>query len=286
VKPIVCSIVTLFLSGLLQAAPSPGQTVDPPAQEPLKINAVTGVRNLLHRPELAYPKEAREQHIEGKVELELTVSPQGDVVSERVISGPSALQQATTDAFKTVKYLPFLRNLEPSVALVRVIVAYEKDHATITSESDHGPGKSTSRYLAKPGDFGLGTGAPGHKMGNLEVLSDTQGVDFGPYLQGVLHYVKQNWYAVIPESMQRKHGSVIIEFAITKDGRLAGMKLVATSGDVPLDRAAWAGITGSDPFPPLPSEFGGQYIALRFRFFYNPTKEELGPVDPTAPVVK
>jgi hypothetical protein len=24
----------------------------------------------------------------------------------------------------------------------------------------------------------------------------------------------------------------------------------------------------------LPSNFGGEYLALRFRFFYNPTKEE------------
>jgi TonB family protein len=125
------------------------------------------------------------------------------------------------------------------------------------------------------GDFGLGTGAHGRQLGNLEVLSDTMGVDFGPYLQRVLHDVKQNWYNAIPESAQMKHGNLIIEFAITKDGKVAGMKLVAPSGDVPLDRAAWAGITASDPFPPLPSDFGGQFLALRFRFFYNPTKEEL-----------
>jgi len=25
----------------------------------------------------------------------------------------------------------------------------------------------------------------------------------------------------------------------------------------------------------LPSEFGGEYLALRFRFYYNPTKDEL-----------
>jgi TonB family protein len=112
-------------------------------------------------------------------------------------------------------------------------------------------------------------------VGGLEVLSDMMGVDFGPYLQRVMHDVKQNWYKAIPESAQMKHGNLIIEFAITKDGKVAGMKLVATSGDVPLDRAAWAGIVGSDPFPPLPSEFGGQYLALRFRFYYNPTKDEM-----------
>jgi TonB family protein len=125
------------------------------------------------------------------------------------------------------------------------------------------------------GDFGLGRGAHGRQVGNLEILSDTQGVDFGPYLQRVLHDVKQNWYNAIPESAQMKHGNLIIEFAITKDGRVAGMKLVASSGDIPLDRAAWAGIVGSDPFPQLPKDFGGEYLALRFRFYYNPTKDEM-----------
>jgi TonB family protein len=142
--------------------------------------------------------------------------------------------------------------------------------------------QEAARAAARPGngsgsggDFGLGTGAHGRQVGNLEILSDTQGVDFGPYLQRILHDVRQNWYDAIPESAQMKHGNLIIEFAITKDGKVAGMKLVASSGDVPLDRAAWAGITASDPFPALPSEFGGQYLALRFRFYYNPTKDEM-----------
>lgn len=125
------------------------------------------------------------------------------------------------------------------------------------------------------GNYGLGTGAKGAQLGPFEVLSDTMGVDFGPYLQRVLHDVRQNWYNAIPESAQWKHGNLIIEFAITKDGKVAGLKIVASSQDLPLDRAAYAGITASDPFPPLPSEFGGQYLALRFRFYYNPTKDEL-----------
>jgi len=135
--------------------------------------------------------------------------------------------------------------------------------------------KSVGGQQGSGGDFGLGTGAHGRQMGNLDVLSDTMGVYFGPYLQRVLHDVKQNWYNAIPESAQMKKGKLSIEFAITKDGKVAGMKLVAPSGDIPLDRAAWAGITASDPFPPLPSEFGGQYLALRFTFFYNPSKEDL-----------
>ena len=125
------------------------------------------------------------------------------------------------------------------------------------------------------GDFGLGTGAHGRQQGALDILSDTQGVDFGPYLQRILQNVKENWYHLIPESAEMKKGKLAIEFAITKDGKVADMRLIATSGDVALDRAAWGGITQSNPFPPLPSDFTGPYLALRFRFYYNPDKADL-----------
>src|SRR5579872_662759 len=125
------------------------------------------------------------------------------------------------------------------------------------------------------GDFGLGNGARGRQLGALDILSDTQGVDFGPYLQRILEDVRENWYNLIPESASMKKGKLAIEFAITKDGKVADMRLVAPSGDVALDRPAWGAITASNPFPPLPSDFTGPYLALRFRFYYNPDKTDL-----------
>jgi TonB family protein len=131
-------------------------------------------------------------------------------------------------------------------------------------------------YGGSNGDYGLGQGRqPTGAIGPLDILSDTMGVDFGPYLARVLHDVKQNWYNLIPESAMMKKGKVSIEFAILKDGKVAGMQLSGTSGDVALDRAAWGGITASNPFPPLPGEFGGQYLTLRFHFYYNPDKSDL-----------
>jgi TonB family protein len=115
--------------------------------------------------------------------------------------------------------------------------------------------------------------------GPFEILTDTMGVDFGPYLrQVVLPNIRKNWHNLIPEQARAplmKKGRVIIEFAILKDGQVAGMKLVSTSGDVALDRGAWAGITASNPFLPLPTEFGGQFLKLRFSFYYNPDKADL-----------
>ena len=54
-----------------------------------------------------------------------------------------------------------------------------------------------------------------------------------------------------------------------KDGKTTGMVVHTLSGDVALDRAAWASITASTPFPPLPEEFPGQILGLRFYYFYN-----------------
>ncbi len=142
-------------------------------------------------------------------------------------------------------------------------------------QATQGVAANRAAGVGQGGDFGLGTGAHGAKMGPFEILSDTQGVDFGPYLQRILEDVRQNWYHLIPESAEMKKGKLAIEFAITKEGKVADMRLIATSGDVALDRPAWGSITASNPFPPLPSEFTGPYLALRFRFYYNPDKADL-----------
>jgi TonB family protein len=141
--------------------------------------------------------------------------------------------------------------------------------ATQAVAENHGAGGGQG------GDFGLGTGQKGRQLGQLDILSDTQGVDFGPYLQRIVQVVKQNWYILIPESAEMKKGKLAIEFAITKDGQVADLRLVASSGDVALDRPAWGSITNSNPFPPLPNNFNGPYLALRFRYYYNPDKADL-----------
>lgn len=128
------------------------------------------------------------------------------------------------------------------------------------------------------GNYGTGIRGQSQVQSGMEVLSDTMGVDFGPYLARVLHDVRENWYNLIPEVARAplmKKGKVSIEFAIMKDGSVQGMRLMSPSGDISLDRAAWGGITASNPFPPLPGEFGGQYLALRFHFYYNPDRSDL-----------
>jgi TonB family protein len=107
-----------------------------------------------------------------------------------------------------------------------------------------------------------------HSCGELDV-SDTRGVNFGPYLQTMLPNVKENWYHSIPESAERKKGKLAVEFAITNDGKLADMRLVTSAGDAALDRPVLDSIAASH-FSPLTMEFGGPSLELRLLFCYNP----------------
>ena len=109
--------------------------------------------------------------------------------------------------------------------------------------------------------------------GGAEILSDTKGVNFDPWLQKVIRETYRTWDPLIPEEVNPpilKQGQCEIVFTVLPNGRLQpqSMMLTGRSGDIALDRAAWGGIVGAD-YPPLPREFTGPYIQLRFRFQYN-----------------
>jgi TonB family protein len=124
-----------------------------------------------------------------------------------------------------------------------------------------GPGDSSSQFNNLRSNF---------SMDQPLVLSDTRGVDFGPYLARVVYNVRRNWYSVIPVSAQMgEKGRVAIVFQILKDGSVPQIRLVGSSGSDPLDTAALSAIKLSNPFPPLPEEFTGKDLVLQFFFLYN-----------------
>ena len=114
---------------------------------------------------------------------------------------------------------------------------------------------------------------PGAGTGGVEVLSDTQGVDFNSWLLRWHRETERTWDPLIPDEVNPpilKSGMVAIRFKVLPNGRLmdGSMVLEGRSGDVALDRAAWGALTGSN-YPPLPSDFHGPYIELRAYFLYN-----------------
>jgi TonB family protein len=117
--------------------------------------------------------------------------------------------------------------------------------------------------------------AGGHiPLRNVDVLSDTQGLDLTPYLRLNTHFVHRNWRKLTAADMVGSSHAVsdlAIEFTVSRDGSLSDAKLVQPSGDSALDQAALQAVRRASPFEVLPSNYAGQSLALRMRLHYDPS---------------
>ena len=141
-----------------------------------------------------------------------------------------------------------------------------------------------NRAPRQGGTFSGGPAVPGSRGGpgmgyGVTILSDTQGVDFNPYIRRLLATLKRNWEYVMPESARMgDRGLVFTTFQINPDGSVPSPDptLERTSGKEPLDSAAMSAIHASNPFEPLPPAFHGPYLKLRIIFLYNITPDQAG----------
>jgi outer membrane biosynthesis protein TonB len=112
-----------------------------------------------------------------------------------------------------------------------------------------------------------GVAAPG-----VDILSDTMGVDFNPYLQKIIREIYYTWLPLIPEEARpplNKQGETQIRFTILPDGTIGGMTLESSSHDDAINRSSWGSITGVGKFPPLPKQFHGPNLELRIHYLVN-----------------
>jgi hypothetical protein len=125
------------------------------------------------------------------------------------------------------------------------------------------------------GDYGsTGRGQQGGTKEGFQIISDTQGVDFGKYIARLLSDVRRNWLPLIPEECRpplNKQGITGIRFTILPDGTIApgSMHIDYSTHDDAINRAGWGGITGLGKAQPLPKEFHGPNLELRIEFRIN-----------------
>jgi TonB family protein len=108
---------------------------------------------------------------------------------------------------------------------------------------------------------------------NVDVLSDTQGLDLTPYLRLNVHFVQHNWRKLtVVDAIGSSHelSDLVLEFTVSRDGSLLDAKLAQPSGDSVLDQAALEALHRSSPFQELPSGYAGQSLALRVHLHYDP----------------
>lgn len=140
--------------------------------------------------------------------------------------------------------------------------------------SEVGRGISSRQSRGGPGDSRTGADfgrrQPDFSVERPTILSDTQGVNFGPWLTAVYYRVRNNWYSVIPQVYRSGlKGVVVIVFDVRRNGSLEDLEVVRSSNFSPYDRAAISSLKLSEPLPNFPEAFKKDRLTLQFTYLYN-----------------
>ncbi len=139
--------------------------------------------------------------------------------------------------------------------------------------------RNAAQAGAPSGDYGQNAPSQHPAMGaGADILSDTMGVDFGPYMKRVIAATYRSWIPIIPESARPpldKQGRVGVRFKIYPDGSVKEMILEFPSGDVSLDRAAWGGITGAAPISATSKRLQRKIPGAALRLLLQPDPDKI-----------
>jgi TonB family protein len=114
--------------------------------------------------------------------------------------------------------------------------------------------------LPRGGQSGPGSGLALGSGGGMLSLDSTN-FPFTYYLRQVTGRIEENW--VRP---QQNLGRVVVYFRIKRDGTIVEPQIYESSRNRAVDLLAAGAIKRSDPFPPLPVEFGGDYLGIYLCF--------------------
>ena len=112
----------------------------------------------------------------------------------------------------------------------------------------------------------------GQAGSGIEMLTDTEGVDFTSYLREVGVSVKKRWFANMPPSTEKgQQGINKVEFRVLRDGNVPidSLKMVLSSEKSDFDSASSQAVREAAPFNHLPEKFSKPFIEIRFTFYYN-----------------
>jgi TonB family protein len=145
-----------------------------------------------------------------------------------------------------------------------------------TSQQKATPSKKTTETAAKP-DEGRGTAG---KEGKGEGYEVSLGGGLGSaYVEG--GNFESSYYLDIAFGKIRGNFSnplrqttfpirTTVYFKILKDGKIAEPVVEAPSGVAPFDQAALRAVISSDPLPPLPQEYKGEWLGIHLEFEFLP----------------
>ena len=101
--------------------------VNVPKPSPQMLRVSQGVMEglVLKRVQPRYPTQAMQMRIQGPVQLQATITKNGDIENLKVVSGDAVLARAAQEAVKQWKYKPYFLNGEPVLIETQILVNFK-----------------------------------------------------------------------------------------------------------------------------------------------------------------
>ncbi len=91
-----------------------------PLAAEIHVGADDALKAVLQKTQPEYPAMAKQMHITGRVDVEVTIDTDGSVAEVRVVSGNALLTPAVTSALKKWKFSPFTADGAPTKAVAPI----------------------------------------------------------------------------------------------------------------------------------------------------------------------
>src|SRR5579864_5707522 len=95
-----------------------------PSPQMLKVSQGVMEGLVLKRVQPRYPSQALQMRIQGPVQLQATITKDGDIANLKIVSGDAVLAKAAQDAVKQWKYKPYYLNGEPVQIETQILVNF------------------------------------------------------------------------------------------------------------------------------------------------------------------
>jgi len=135
------------------------------------------------------------------------------------------------------------------------------------TQSTQGLGKSLrnlTRYLQ---DQNFDNQQGGQSDFGPDIQFDSKGVEFGPWLRRFIAQIKRNWY--VPQNSMLMSGKVVIQFYVSRDGRLTELKIVGPSQFEAYNVSSLNALKNSNPTMALPPEYPEDRAFFTITFHYD-----------------
>jgi TonB family protein len=139
--------------------------------------------------------------------------------------------------------------------------------ASQATQSAQGLGKSLrnlTRYLQ---DQNFDNQQGGQSDFGPDIQFDSKGVEFGPWLRRFIAQIKRNWY--VPQNAMLMSGKVVIQFYVSREGRLTELKIVGPSQFEAYNISSFNALKNSNPTMALPPEYPDDRAFFTITFHYD-----------------